>query len=273
MSSSSFSENDIKVDPDKIQVIKDWPRPTTVAEVRSFLGLANYFRKFVQAFGSLAKPLTHLTKQGQKFPKEWSQEAINNFEALMKAALCNAPTLAMPDPVVPYTVICDASDFAIGALLMQNDHPIAYLSRGMNDAQKRYHTTERELLAVVSALKEWRHYLDRPFTVVTDHNPLTFFATKKDLSGRQARWSEYMARFDFTWEYRPGRNNVADPLSCSPVHLKAMLAALRSKARRKPTTSVDKTPRLGAGLAAAIQKGYGSDPAFHPGRIKRSLNP
>ena len=105
----------------------------------------------------------------------------------------------------------------MGAVLMQEGHPVAYWSRLLVPAQQNYTVTERELLAVVEALKHWRCYLgDKPFLVDTDHSPLTHFSTKKDLHGRQARWAETLAMFAFTWEYRPGRTNVADPFSRHP---------------------------------------------------------
>ena len=155
------------MDPEKIQALQEWPTPGNVTEVRQFVGLANYFRKFVQGLSSMAKPLTELTRG--KTPWTWGEPEQAAFDGI-KQALCQAPTLRMPDSQLDYTVVCDASDFGIGAVLMQDGHPLAYFSKLLNAAQRNYTVTERELLAVVEALKLWRCYLgDQPFLVVTDH--------------------------------------------------------------------------------------------------------
>ena len=220
----------IKVDPEKIQALMDWPPPKNVTDVRQFMGLANYFRKFIQGLSSLAKPLTDLTKTDTSWA--WDASEQKAFDGI-KQALCSAPTLRMPDTQKPFTVVCDASDFGIGAVLMQADHPVAYFSKLLNQAQRNYTVTERELLAVVEALKLWRCYLgDQEFLVVTDHSPLTHFATKKDLMGWQARWTEVLAMYKFRWEYRPGRTNVADPFSRNPKLLQEMLNAVTTRSSK-----------------------------------------
>jgi RNase H-like domain found in reverse transcriptase/Integrase zinc binding domain/Chromo (CHRromatin Organisation MOdifier) domain len=208
-------------------VLNEWPTPKNVTEVRQFLGLANYFRKFVLGLSHMCRPLTELTKAGTAW--QWGDKEQVAFDSV-KQALCSAPTLAMPDTQKDFTVICDASDFGIGAVLMQDGHPVAYSSKLLNAAQRNYTVSDRELLAVVEALKQWRCYLgDRHFKVVTDHSPLTHFATKRDLQGRQARWAEVLAMYSFSWEYRPGRINVADPFSRNPAHKPdVVLAAMAS---------------------------------------------
>lgn len=216
----------IKVDPAKIQVIENWPRPSSQKEVRSFLGLANYFRKFIQGYSALASPLIRLTRKEVSWSDAtWTDNCQKSFDGL-KHALAHAPVLAIPDFTKPFTmeVVCDASLTGVGAVLMQEGRPLAYESRRLSDAEVKWTTTEQECWAVVHALKQWRCYLEGvPFTVVTDHHPNVFFQTQKNLSRRQARWSEYLQRFDFTWSYRPGRQNVADPLSrVVPVVLNAI---------------------------------------------------
>ena len=147
----------------------------------------------------------------------------------MKEALVNAPVLALPNfspPYAPFDVICDASGFGIGAVLMQGSRPIAFEGRKMTPPETRYTVGEQELLAVHHALVVWRCYLEVtncPVNVITDHAPNTWLASQPTLSRRQARWSEYFQRFKLTWQYRPGRNNVADPLSRSPAFLAAMV--------------------------------------------------
>jgi hypothetical protein len=201
----------VSVNPEKIQALLDWPAPKSVTEIRQFVGLANVFRKFVDNLSTIAKPLTDLTKAN--IPYLWGAAQQNSFERI-KTALTSTPVLKMPDTAKDFTVVCDASAYGMGAVLMQEDHPVAYWSRLLNPAQQNYTVTERELLAVVEALKHWRCYLgDKSFTVVTDHSPLTHFSTKKELHGRQARWAETLAMYSFGWEYKPGRTNVADPFS------------------------------------------------------------
>jgi hypothetical protein len=201
----------IQVDPSKIVAIHDWPVPKTVSDVRSFLGLANYFRKFVQGFSNLARPLALLTRNDRLWSWDTAEQA--SFDGL-KRALVSTPVLRMPDMDQEFVVIADACDYGLGAVLLQDNHPVAFWSRTMNDAESRYHTTEKELLGVVASVEEWRCYLlDKPFRVITDHNPNTFFETKPQLSPRQVRWSQRLSKFNFTWEYKPGKTNVADPLS------------------------------------------------------------
>ena len=131
------------------------------------------------------------------------------------------------------TVVADASGVALGAILMQAGRPVAFESRVLSPAERNYPVGEQELLAVVHALQTWRCYLEGvKFTVVTDHNPNTYLPTMRNLSNRQARWSEFLQRFDFVWEYRPGRTNCADPLSRRPsAVLSSIRAALRSASR------------------------------------------
>ena len=205
----------IKVNPAKIAAVNDWQPPKTVHQVRSFLGLANYFRKFIQGYAKLAAPLTDLTKAVNPFI--WTPECQESFDGI-KWALTNAPVLVSPDESKKYEVVCDASGIGLGAVLLQNERPIAYESRKLSGAESRYTTGEQELLAVVHALQTWRCYLEGVhFLLITDHKPNTFFQTQPILSRRQARWSELLQRFDYQWEYRAGRTNVADPLSRNPV--------------------------------------------------------
>jgi hypothetical protein len=201
----------VQVDPSKIKVIKDWPVPATPTEVRSFLGLANYFRKFIQGFSKMAQPLNALTKSSSM--GVWGVAEQSAFDSI-KNALLSTPCLAMPDMDKDFVVIADASITGLGAVLLQDDRPVAFWSQLMSDAERKYGTTEQELLAVVRSLEQWRCYLlDKPFTVITDHSPNTFFHNKPHLTPRQVRWSQQLAEYNFTWVYKPGKINVADPLS------------------------------------------------------------
>ena len=187
-----------------------------VSEVRSFLGLAGYYRRFIKNFARIAAPLTNLTRKNHPFA--WSLREGEAFNQL-KTVLQNAPVLQLADQQKDYIVTTDASDYAMGAVLSQvwddGEHPVAFESRKMNPAEQNYPTHERELLAVIHALRTWRHYLlGRKFIIVSDHHSLKYLQTQPQLSRRQARWLEFLAEFDFEIVHRPGKSNVvADALS------------------------------------------------------------
>jgi hypothetical protein len=205
----------IKPDPKKVHAVLSWPVPTSKKELRSFLGLTQYFRKFIQGYSKIAAPLNALLKDSVdwRHAGTWTPECTAAFHTLKKH-LTEAPVLATPDFTQPFEVVCDASILAVGAVLLQGGRPVAFESRKLTGAEYNYSTSEQELLAVVHALKVWRCYLEGvKFTVVTDHHPNTYFSNLVNLSRRQARWSEFLQQFDFEWQYRPGRVNVADPLS------------------------------------------------------------
>ena len=192
--------------------MSDWPVPKDLHQVRSFLGFGNYFRKFIQGFSNLVQPLTRLTKAAVAF--KWTDACQLAFEGV-KWHLTHAPVLALADRDKPYELVADASGQGLGAVLMQDGRPIAYESRLMNSAEQNYTVSEKELLAVVHAMRTWRCYLEgaKGLVVVTDHKPNTFLSTQQMLSRRQARWAEFLQQFEFEFVYRPGRTNCADPLS------------------------------------------------------------
>jgi len=150
------NENGILVDPAKVEAVKKWEAPKTPTEVRSFLGLAGYYRRFIENFSKIALPLTQLTQKNKEFI--WGDKQEQAFQTL-KHRLCNAPILALPDGVENYVVYCDASHLGLGCVLMQNGKVIAYASRQLKVHEKNYTTHDLELGAVVFALKIWRHYL------------------------------------------------------------------------------------------------------------------
>ena len=207
----------IKIDPNKTISIKEWPQPKTVKDVQAFLGLANYNRKFVKDYSKLATPLTNLTRKDTGF--KWDLDQKRAFERL-KAACCEAPTLVMFDSTKPIQVETDASDLAIGACLTQESdgtrHPIAYFSRKMTPAEQNYEIYDKELLAIVAALRHWRVYCEgaTELKIYSDHKNLTYFTTTKELTRRQARWSELLGQYKFEIIYTPGKENGrADALS------------------------------------------------------------
>jgi hypothetical protein len=201
--------------------MKEWPVPTDRNELYRFLGFANYFRQFIKNYATIASPLYPLTQINSKevYKDNWTSLHQSCFEAI-KTALTHAPTLKMPDFDMPFEVIVDASNIAIGAVLVQDGRPCAYESRKLTPAEVRWTTTERELFAAVHALKVWECYLRHPtmpFTLWTDHNPNTFFSTtNRPLTAKQGRWHDFLAPFNFQWKYKKGPDNIADALSRLP---------------------------------------------------------
>lgn len=203
----------VRPDPRKVQVVQEWPRPTTAHEVRAFLGLTQYFRRFIKDYSLIAAPLHKLLQKNSTCT--WSQQSEQAFVTL-KQALLSAPVLAVPNYEAPYQleVWTDASNTAVGAVLMQNGHPIAYESRRFSGAERNYDTTDREMVAIIHALRTWRCYLEgAQFHVKCDHRALSFFKTKANVTPRQARWLEFIERFDLSIDHIAGKNNVSDVLS------------------------------------------------------------
>jgi len=215
------SRHGVRPDPCKVSVMKDWPAPLDKNDMYRFLGFANYFRQYIRSYATLAAPLYPLTQCTSKedFATKWASLQVSCFEAI-KLALISAPTLKLPDFDTPFEVIVDASNVAVGAVLIQDNRPVAYESKKLSTAQQKWTTTERELFAAVHALRQWRCYLQHPsfqFTLWTDHNPNTFFSTThRPLSPRQARWQEFMGPFNFEWRYKKGPDNIADALTRLP---------------------------------------------------------
>jgi hypothetical protein len=209
----------VKPDPKKISSVVNFPTPKNQTAIKSFLGLAGYYRKFIDKFSALAKPLTELLKKD--VPWKWTEKEQASFEVL-KSKLTTSPVLQYPDFGKPFLLTTDASGYAIGAVLSQGkvgqDLPIAYASRTLNDAELNYSTVEKELLAIVWACKQFRPYLiGRRFQVLTDHKGLTWIFRVKDPSSRLIRWRLLLEEYDFEVVYKPGKQNVnADSLSRYP---------------------------------------------------------
>ncbi|XP_075483675.1 uncharacterized protein LOC142523828 [Primulina tabacum] len=206
------SKEVIVVDPSKIESIKQWSIPKTVSEVRSFLGLAGYYRRFIADFSKIALPLTSLTRKAIKF--EWSIECQQAFQTL-KDKLTSAPVLVLPCGTEDFVVYTDASKQGLGVVLMQRGKVIDYASRHLKEYEKNYPTHDSELAAVVFALNIWRHYLyGEKCEIFTDHKSLSYLFSHKQLNMRQRRWLELVNDYDCTISYHPGKANVvADALS------------------------------------------------------------
>ena len=218
----------VKMDPEKVSAVRDWPIPKDAAELRSFLGLTNHYKRFILDYSTKIAALSELTKPKNTFDLADNPPALEAFEWL-KSAITEAPVLAMPNFEAPFIVVTDASGFGVGAILMQPDEslpgtprrPLAFYSAKLSSAQRNYPVGEQELLAVIMALRQWRCYLEGAkggVTIVTDHLSNTFLDSKKpeQLSGRQARWQIELSRYDLKWKYEKGPTNVADPLSRCP---------------------------------------------------------
>lgn len=212
-----INETGVSPDPRKIQCIKDYPRPKNAKDIKSFLGLLNYYRRFVVNFAKIAKPLTSLLKKNIIF--NWTDKCENAFCEL-KNILMSPPLLIYPDwEKGNFNLTTDASQFAIGAVLSQGtiptDQPIAYASRTLNKAEINYSVIQKELLAIIWAVKYFRPYLyGRKFNIITDHRPLTFLFGLKDVSSQLMRWRLQLSEYDYTIIYRAGSENAnADCLS------------------------------------------------------------
>ncbi|GKE05817.1 putative nucleotidyltransferase, ribonuclease H [Tanacetum coccineum] len=208
----------IHVDPSKIEAVKNWKTPTTPSEIRSFLGLAGYYRRFIANFSKIAKPLTSLTQKNQKYV--WGVEQEEAFQTL-KNNLYDAPILTLPGGVEDFVVYCDASNQGLGCVLMQRGKVIAYASRQLKTHEKNYTTHDLELGAIVFALKTWRHYLYGTKSVIyTDHKSLQHIFYQKELNMRQRRWIELFSDYECEIHYHLGKANVVADALCRKERLK-----------------------------------------------------
>ncbi|GJX09321.1 reverse transcriptase domain-containing protein [Tanacetum coccineum] len=211
-----ISKAGIEVDRAKVDVIAKLPHPTTVKGVRSFLGHAGFYRRFIQDFSKIARPMTHLLEK--ETPFVFSKDCIDAFQTL-KNKLTKAPILLVPDWNLPFELMCDASDFAIGAVLgqqkMKHFQPIHYANKTMTEAQIHYTTTEKEMLAVVYAFEKFRPYLVLSKSIVyTDHSALKYLINKQDATPRLLRWVLLLQEFDITIrDKKRSENLAADHLS------------------------------------------------------------
>ncbi|KAD4179279.1 hypothetical protein E3N88_27870 [Mikania micrantha] len=210
-----ISEEGVQVDQERISAIQSWPLPSNVREVRGFLGLTGYYRRFVRNYGIIARPLTNLTK---KDGFKWNEEATVAFEKL-KNILMTAPVLKLPNFAQPFIVECDASSEGVGAILIQDNHPVAYFSKGFSINYKLKSAYDRELLALVLAVQKWSHYLlGRYFFIKTDHYTLKFLLEQRVTTVEQQRLLVKLIPYDFSIIHKAGKENKgADALSRRPM--------------------------------------------------------
>ncbi|KXZ40924.1 hypothetical protein GPECTOR_1291g539 [Gonium pectorale] len=264
------SDKGISADPRKIEAISKWPQPRTITDLRSFLGLAQYYRRMVRGFSNTAAPLTnllagHTGKGSKQVITNWTKEHTQAFEAL-KTALTTAPVMAAPDPNRPFIVTTDASDYATGGVLSQvqdgTERVIAYESRKLTSAECNYPAHEREMLAVMHCLRVWWHHLKgpHPVTIWTDNSAVSKFKTQPLLNRRQARWLNELEEYNYTIEHKPGKSNVvADAISRRPDLRAAALTV--------------STPKPAEDLASRITAGYEVDNQYCTLRHESLSNP
>jgi len=218
-----ISENKVEMDPVKVAGVRDWPTPENQTDVQAFIGFVNFYRRFIWDFSTIARPLFDLTRSDKAW--NWDTKEQDAFERL-KAAVTTAPVLVSPQDSEPFRIEADSSDFTSGAVLSQQLpgeekwHPVAFYSKSLSPVERNYEIHDKEMLTIIRALEEWRHFLEgarHPVEIWTDHKNLKYFMMAKKLNRRQARWSLYLARFDFKLTHRPGRSmGKPDALSWRP---------------------------------------------------------
>jgi len=215
----------VVIDPVKVAGVCEWPTPESWTDMQAFVGFINFYRHFIQDFLTIARPLFDLTQSDHAW--NWGTKEQEAFKRL-KMAVTTAPILASPQDSEPFRIEADSSDFTSGAVFSQKLpreekwHPVAFYSKSLSPVERNYEIHDKEMLAIIHALEEWRHFLEGtryPVEIWTDHKNLEYFMTAKKLNRRQARWSLYLARFDFKLIHRPGCSmGKPDALSQRPDH-------------------------------------------------------
>jgi hypothetical protein len=206
------SRQGVEVDEENIKVVRDWMPPQNVSQVRSFLGLAGFYRRFVKDFSTVAAPINELTKK--EVPFKWGEAQQKAFEDL-KTKLTTTPVLALPDFGKTFEIECDGSGIGIRGMLMQERRPIAYFSEKLSDPTLSYLVYDKELYALVWSLETWQHYLfPKEFVIHLDHESLKHLKGQLKLNRRHAKWCEFIESFPYIVKYKRGKDNVvADALS------------------------------------------------------------
>ena len=201
-----------------IQFIRDWPAPTTITELHIFLGLANFYRRFLLGFSHITWPLSQVTKGGVREKFFWSEPQHKAFTEL-KNRLCSALVLTLPNLQQPFEIETDASDYNIGAVLTQQGHPVAFHNEKLFETVRKYPTYDKEMCSIVKACRQWKHYVLGKETIIhIDHRPLQFIQTQGKLQNDRQKWSTYLQQFHLNIKYKKGStNNVADFLNRPPI--------------------------------------------------------
>jgi len=220
-----ISENKVKMDPVKVARVRDWPTLENWTDVQAFIGFVNFYRRFIWDFSTIARPLFDLTRSDKVW--NWDAKEQEAFERL-KMAVTTAPVLVLPQDSEPFCIEADSSDFTSGAVLSQQLpgeekwHPVAFYSKSLSPVERNYEIHDKEILAIIRTLEEWRHFLEgarHPVEIWMDHKNLEYFIMAKKLNCHQARWSLYLACFDFKLIHHPGHSmGKPDALSQRPDH-------------------------------------------------------
>jgi hypothetical protein len=265
-----LSEEGVRPVQRLVTAVSEFPRPRDAVEVKRFVHLTGYYRKFIAAFGSIMAPMTRLLKKAHEW--EWTEAQEFAFERV-KAALTTKPLLVYPDFALPFRLVTDASKIGLGACLMQDQghgwQPIAYASKVNSSAESNYSITELECLAVVWSVKLFRPYLyGRAFGIITDHAVLKWLMTRPNLAGRLHRWSLTLQEYEFTIEYRPGTTNVvADALSRAPATVRAVVGERRRPGRpavraTRPDAAMETKTEDDEPVTTPVSGGNGMDEAL-----------
>jgi hypothetical protein len=207
-----ISKDGIAVDPENIEAIREWSAPNNVTEVRSFMGLAGYYKRFIKGFSKIAHPITSLQRNGVKF--QWALDCEKSFQHL-KQLLTSSPILRIADPNEDFIVCIDACKEGLGGVFTQIGFVICYESRKLKEHERHYATHDWELASIVNSLRKWRHCrMGKRFELRTDHNGLKYLFDHPTLNVRKSMWLEFLSEYDFDIKHIKGKeNNVDDPLS------------------------------------------------------------
>ena len=214
-----IGSNGIEMEKEKVDGVLSWPEPKNVKDIRKFLGLANYYRRFIKDFAQIARPMNMLTRKDVKW--QWGGEQQKAFDEL-KEIFTTRPVLVAPDLDKEFRVEADTSNYAMGGVLLMKCsdelwRPVAFISKSLSNTERNYEIHNKEMLTVVRCLETWRHFLEGTtirFEIWTDHKNLEYFMKAQKLNRRQARWALYLLRFDFMLKHIPGsRMGKADSLS------------------------------------------------------------
>ncbi|GJU01232.1 reverse mRNAase [Tanacetum coccineum] len=212
-----ITSHGIQVDEEKVRTIKEWPKPQTISEVRSFHGLATFYRRFIRNFSTIMAPITQCMKKG-KF--QWGEEADLSFEQI-KEKLTSAPLLMLPNFDKLFTLECDASIVGIGAVLSQEGKPVAFFSEKLSEARQKWSTYELEFYAIYRSVHHWEQYLfHREFVLYTDHEALKYFNNQQKMNRMHGRWIAYLQRFSFVLKHKAGEQNKIWENKMVPPYLK-----------------------------------------------------
>jgi hypothetical protein len=198
-------EQGIAVDLEKFKAIRGWPTPRNVSDVKYFMGLVGYYRRFIVGFSKISHPITSLQKKGTKF--EWTLKCENNFN-ILKELLTSAPVLKIVNPNESFVECTNSCKEGLGGFLTQNGHVIGYESRNLKEHERNYATHDLELATIVHALRMWRHYLTgKKFELRTDHIGLKYRFEHPTLTAKQTRWKEFLGEYEFNIKHIKGKEN------------------------------------------------------------------